>query len=444
MRRTLVINCAALAPASIADPSLTPNLSHMASEGCALGLQPSLPAVTCSVQATLLTGRAPADHGIVANGFYLADLGEVRFWEQSARLLGAPHAWTRLPRRPRVAMLFWQNALHADVDCMITPKPMHTESGLLADCYSRPADLYGRLREALGEFPLHRYWGPMAGIESSEWIAAATEHVWRELRPDLCLTYLPHLDYNTQRLGPDPAGLAGDLRALDALAGRLAETARADGADVIVLSEYSLSPVSRPVALNRVLRDAGLLALRDLGGREYLDCGACRAFAVADHQVAHVYLPAVADAERDTMARRVAAILQATDGVDEVLDADAQAARGIRHARSGDLVCIAKPDAWFTYYWWLDDAKAPDFARTVDIHRKPGYDPVELFADAATRSIPLDASLVRGSHGRAGPGDPTGVLIATAPDAADRLAGRKTLRAEDAAALILSGCRTDG
>ncbi len=434
MNRRLIINCAALSRAMVERPGAMLATAALAARGQMVDLEPSFPALTCSVQATLTTGQLPAVHGIVGNGFYQAELAETRFWEQPATLVGAPPAWTKLAARPggkKVAMLFWQNSLYADVECMLTPKPLHTETGLVNDCYSRPEGLYAALVAKLGEFPLMRYWGPMAGIDSSKWIAAATEEVWRTQRPDLCLTYLPHLDYNTQRRGPDPAGLAEDLKEVDALVGRLAAMAAADGAEVVVLSEYSLTAVTRAVAINRVLREAGLLAVRELAGREYLDCGACGAFAVADHQIAHVYLPR----NREANLGRVKKLLQGTPGVAEVLDAKEQTSRGIRHARSGDLIAVAEADAWFSYYYWLDEARAPDFARTVDIHRKPGYDPVELFFDPATRSIPLNAELVRGSHGRAGAGEAKGVLICSA--SRNELASRKSLRADEFATIFL-------
>jgi len=435
MNRRLIINCAALSRAMVERPGAMPALAALAARGRFLDLEPSFPALTCSVQATLVTGQLPAVHGIVGNGFYLAELAETRFWEQPAMLVGAPAAWTKLAARPggkKVAMLFWQNSLYADVEIMLTPKPLHTETGLVNDCYSKPGNLYAALREKLGEFPLVRYWGPMAGIDSSKWIAAATEEVWRMERPDLCLTYLPHLDYNTQRRGPDPAGLADDLKEVDALVGRLAAMAAEDGAEVVVLSEYSLSAVTRAVAINRVLREAGLVAVRELAGREYLDCGASQAFAVADHQIAHVYFPR----NREANLGRVKELLSGTPGVAEVLDAKEQTVRGIRHERSGELIAVAAADAWFSYYYWLDEARAPDFARTVDIHRKPGYDPVELFFDPATRSIPLNAALVRGSHGRAGPGEGKGVFISSA--ARRELEAMKTIRAADAAGLLFA------
>jgi predicted AlkP superfamily pyrophosphatase or phosphodiesterase len=432
MKPTLVVNCAALSRAMIESPH-APNLARLARAGHLADLVPSFPAVTCSVQATLVTGTTPQEHGIVANGFYLRELAEVRFWEQPALLVQAPPVWVEASPRPRVAMLFWQNSLYADAECMMTPKPMHTETALVNDCYARPAGLYAALRERLGEFPLMNYWGPMAGIASSKWIAAATEQVWRDQQPDLCLTYLPHLDYNTQRRGPDPALLAEDIAQVDALVGRLAEVAAERRGRLVVLSEYSLTPVTRAVALNRVLREAGLLALRELAGREYLDCGASRAFAMVDHQVAHVYLPPGPGGSSVTSLDRVRDVLAATPGVSAVLDRTAQRAAGLEHHRSGDLVCVADRDAWFSYYWWFDDARAPDYAGTVDIHRKPGYDPVELFFDPATRSIPLNAALVRGSHGRAGPEEANGVLLVAEPDR--RLDGLESVAADDVARL---------
>jgi predicted AlkP superfamily pyrophosphatase or phosphodiesterase len=185
---------------------------------------------------------------------------------------------------------------------------------------------------------------------------------------------------------------------------------------VIVLSEYGLADVNRPVHINRALREAGWLSVRDELGTDALDAGASEAFAVADHQVAHVY---VRDARRVGAVKR---LLREIPGVELVLDRHEQAAYGLDHERSGELVAVTAADAWFTYYYWTDDRRAPDYARTVDIHRKPGYDPAELLLDptlslpkvriAGTLAkkalgfrylmnvIPLDATLVRGSHGR--------------------------------------------
>jgi predicted AlkP superfamily pyrophosphatase or phosphodiesterase len=182
-----------------------------------------------------------------------------------------------------------------------------------------------------------------------------------------------------------------------------------------LLSEYGITPVDSPVHLNRVFRHKGWIALKDELGLELLDCGASRAFAVADHQIAHIYLN---DPSLENAAR---VLLEKQPGVARVLGAAEKRTCGLDHPRAGDLVALAEENAWFTYYYWLDDALAPDFARCVDIHRKPGYDPVELFLDPVLAFpklkiawrllqkklgirmlmdvIPLDATLVKGSHG---------------------------------------------
>jgi predicted AlkP superfamily pyrophosphatase or phosphodiesterase len=308
--------------------------------------------------------------------------------------------------------------MYADVDWLLTPRPSYPADGRkVFDSYSQPPELRDQLQGRLGVFPLLKFWGPGADITSSRWIADAALQVLAEKRPTLTLVYLPHLDYCLQRRGPGDPHNASELRAVDAEAGKLIDAARQNGAAVVVLSEYAIAAVDRPVHVNRLLRGAGFLAVRrEPLGWETLDCGASRAFAVADHQVAHVYVRRAEDVPA------VAALLERAEGVETVLDRRRQADIGINHERAGELVAVAAPGAWFTYYFWLDDALAPDYARTVDIHRKPGYDPVELFVDPALRLaklhiarrlvqkklglrylmdvIGLDATIVRGSHGR--------------------------------------------
>lgn len=300
----------------------------------------------------------------------------------------------------------------------MTPRPSYPADGRkVFDSYSQPADLRDRLQSRLGVFPLLKFWGPGAGIESSRWVADAARMVLDEYRPTLTLVYLPHLDYDLQRYGPDDPRIAAQARAVDAEAGKVIEAARAAGAEVVVLSEYAITAVNRPVHLNRLLRDAGFLTVRrEPLGWETLDCGASRAFAVADHQVAHVYVRLAEDLPLVTR------VLKRAAGLELVLDRRGQAEFGIDHARSGELVVVAAPDSWFTYYFWQDDKLAPDYARTVDIHRKPGYDPMELLIDPQLKRpmlrvarrliqkklglryymdvIGLDASPIRGSHGR--------------------------------------------
>lgn len=399
----------------------TPNIGAVASEGFARPMGTVLPAVTCTAQSTLLTGLMPRDHGIVANGWYFRDLAEVWFWRQSNRLVNGERIYEAGRRRDpayTTAKLFWWYNMYAPVEWSMTPRPSYPADGRkIPDSYSQPEDLRDRLQERLGVFPLFKFWGPGASIESSRWIADAAVEVFNNHRPTLTLVYLPHLDYNLQRLGPHDLRLAEDIRQIDAEAGKVINAARAGGAEVVVLSEYAITEVDRPVHINRILREAGYLTCRrEPLGWETLDCGASRAFAVADHQVAHVYVQNAQDVPA------VAQLLQRTEGIEQVLDREGQAQFGLDHARSGELVAVAAPRAWFTYYFWLDDARAPDYARTVDIHRKPGYDPVELFLDPQLRFprlriasrlarkllgfryymdvIGLDASIVRGSHGR--------------------------------------------
>ena len=417
MRKTVVLNVVGLTP-GLLGPA-TPRLRAFAEGGALATIAPTLPAVTCTAQATYLTGAHPDEHGIVANGWYVRDECEVKFWRQSNQLVQRPKLWEAaraLDPTFTCANLFWWFNMYSSADYAVTPRPMYPADGRkLPDVWTQPAELRGALQAELGQFPLFHFWGPATSIRATRWIADAALSVDRRHDPTLTLIYLPHLDYGLQRLGPEHPAIAAELGAVDAVCGNLIDHYRGRGAEVIVLSEYGIAPVSRPVHLNRRLREAGLLAVRVELGRELLDAGASAAFAVADHQVAHVYVN-----DPDSVPR-VRALLEETSGVAEVLDGAGKQARRLDHPRSGDLVAIAEPGAWFTYYYWLDDRRAPDFARTVDIHRKPGYDPCELFFDPRLRwpklhaarrlaqkklgfrtlfdVVPLEAELVRGSHG---------------------------------------------
>jgi predicted AlkP superfamily pyrophosphatase or phosphodiesterase len=418
MRRTAVLNVVGLTPGLIGEH--TPHLQAFARRGGMRPLRTILPAVTCSVQATFTTGLLPRGHGAVANGWYFRDLAEVWLWRQSNRLVAGEKLWETAKRRDpgfTCAKLFWWYNMYSSADYSVTPRPLYPADGRkLPDIYAEPPELREELNRKLGTFPLFHFWGPQADIRSSRWIADCARVVYDTRRPTLTLVYLPHLDYNLQRLGPDHPAVARDLREIDAICGELIEHFERDGARVIVLSEYGITPVRGAVHLNRVLRRAGLVRIKTELGREMLDAGASEAFAMADHQVAHVY---VRDPAR---VAEVKALLEEVEGVETVLDEEGKRAHGLDHPRSGELVAVSRADRWFSYYFWLDDDRAPDYARTVDIHRKPGYDPVELFLDPEIRVpalkvglklakkklgfrylmdvIPLDAELVRGSHGR--------------------------------------------
>jgi predicted AlkP superfamily pyrophosphatase or phosphodiesterase len=452
MHPTIVINVVGLTPRMIGPD--TPALRQLSTTGGVRRVGTVVPAVTCPVQTTYLTGLLPRDHGIVANGWYFRDLSEVLFWRQSNRLITGERVWEAARRRDpsfTCANMFWWYNMYSVVNFSVTPRPLYLADGRkIPDCYTEPRELRDELTVRFGRFPLFSFWGPATSIVASEWIARSALHVRQKYKPTLTLIYLPHLDYVLQRDGPDSRKVADDLRQVDALCGEIIDDARRDGARVIVLSEYGITPVTNPVHINRALRRAGLIAVREEMGLEQLDPGASAAFAVADHQIAHIYVAA-----KDRLAE-VKALVAALPGVERVLDDVAKPRFGLDHPRSGELVALARADSWFTYYYWLDDAKAPDYARTVDIHRKPGYDPVELFLDPSIRVpqlsigwrlakrafgfrtlmdvIPLDATLVKGSHGRSTDDPADGaVLISSEAD----LLPLESVAATEVKALIL-------
>ncbi len=454
MHRTVVLNIVGLTPKLIG-PS-TPNLRRLASSGVMRPLQTVCPAVTCSVQSTFTTGLMPREHGCVANGWYFRDLAEVLFWRQSNHLVDGEKIWDAARRRDSAftcAKLFWWYNMYSSADYAVTPRPLYPADGRkLPDLYTEPEELRDELQdqEGLGVFPLFNFWGPKADIVSSRWIANCARYVFDTRKPTLTLVYIPHLDYNLQRLGPDDPKIAADLRAVDDLVGELIDHVQKANARVVVLSEYGITPVSGAIHINRALRDAKLLRVRTELGLEKLDTGGSEAFAVSDHQVAHVYV------RNKALVSKVRDLVEKLPGVDRVFGSDELHTIGLDHARSGDLFAVAKADKWFTYYYWLDDALAPDFARTVDIHRKPGYDPVELFIDPKLRVpqarvafrlaqkllgfrmlmdvIPLDASLVKGSHGRITDDPNEGPLfLSTEP----QLVPERNLHATDVKNLIL-------
>jgi predicted AlkP superfamily pyrophosphatase or phosphodiesterase len=429
--------------------SHAPRLSALAQAGWMRPLVEVVPAVTCTAQATFLTGKSPQEHGIVGNGWLFRDTGEVRLWQQSNRLLQtepiyrtAKRQWSAQGKTFRCAKLFWWFNQGADVDWSATPKPFYGADGdKVFGIQGTPEGLTERLERLLGPFPFPTFWGPMAGKRSrfplgaagntcTKWIAACAAEVLQKERPDLTLVYLPHLDYDPQRFGPEGCDMPRLVGELDAASSPLLDVAKTIGARVWVVSEYGHVQVTKPIFPNRALRQAGLLAVRPGPFGENLDTITSRAFAVCDHQIAHIYMNQTSEVLKTSeVLGRVRDVIAGLSGVARVLMGDERQEVHLRHERAGDLVALAVADAWFAYPFWLDDAQAPDYARTVDIHRKPGYDPCELFFDprlwwprgrALRRLIqkklgfrtlfdvvPLDASLVHGSHGlpAAQPGD---------------------------------------
>jgi predicted AlkP superfamily pyrophosphatase or phosphodiesterase len=459
VNRLAVINVVGLTESLIGEH--TPRIAEFRRRGALAHISPAFPAVTCTVQSNYLTGTTPSQHGIVGNGWFNREFAETQFWKQSNHIVHGKKIWDELRepfndstiQRFTTANCFWWFNMYSSVDFSITPRPMYPADGRkFFDVYSWPYSIRQEIKKDLGEFPFFSFWGPAAGIDSpqgkadaaSRWIAESAKWIENKYAPTLNLIYLPHLDYNLQRHGPfsvaanvssrttadaisknprshergyeiNPA-IHRDLREIDAIVGGLIDFFGRRGVQVVLLSEYGITNVDTPVHLNRIFREQGWLTVKNELGLEILDPGASKVFAVADHQVAHIYLN---DASLEKSVREV---LEKTSGVERILGQAEKIAVGIDHSRAGDLIAVARENAWFTYYYWLDDARAPDFARTVDIHRKPGYDPVELFLDPKIPAvklkiawrllqkklglrmlmdvIPLDATLVKGSHGR--------------------------------------------
>lgn len=418
MKKTVVINVVGLTKRLIGEH--TPFIKSFYDKGKSSFIYPVLPAVTCAVQSTYLTGKWPSEHGIVGNGWYFKDECEVKFWRQSNKLVQQPKLWDALKERHPTftcANHFWWYNMYSNVDYSITPRPNYLADGRkIPDIYSHPAELRDEMQNELGTFPLFEFWGPKTTINSSKWIANAALLTDKKHDPNLTLIYLPHLDYNLQRYGIDFEIISKDLLEIDAVVEKLVTYYEALDTRVILLSEYGITDVNRPIHLNRVLRKEGYLAIREERGLELLDAGASDAFAVSDHQIAHIYCKNPDD------IKRLVGILKAIEGVEKVLYGTELKTYNVDHERCGDIVVVADKDSWFTYYFWLDDAKAPDYARMVDIHKKPGYDPVEMLTDPKDKLvmakvvgkllkkkmgfrtvmdiIPLDATLVKGSHGR--------------------------------------------
>ncbi|MEN2284029.1 nucleotide pyrophosphatase/phosphodiesterase family protein [Algoriphagus sp. SE2] len=418
MKKTVVIDVVALSQRLIGEH--TPFLREWTSKGHMASINPVLPAVTTSAQTTYLTGKWPTEHGIVGNGWYFKDECEIKFWRQSNKLVQAKNIWdVAKEKNPdfTVSNMFWWYNMYSTADFQVTPRPLYPSDGRkLPDCHSHPMDLRDKLQEELGQFPLFSFWGPKTSIKSSQWIADASKKVDEWENPTLTFIYLPHLDYGLQKYGIDFSKISKDLNEIDKVCEDLITYYENKGAEVILLSEYGITSVNNPVHLNRIFRKAGLIQVKDELGLETLDAGTSRAFAVVDHQLAHIHVKDKSDLPL------VKKLLEESPGIELILDEEGKKKYHLHHERSGDLVVVADKDSWFTYYFWLDDSKAPDYARCVAIHQKPGYDPVELFINPSIKLpmvkvglkvlkkklgfrylmdvIPLDATLVKGAHGR--------------------------------------------
>ena len=374
-----------------------PNISKILENGSISSFNPSFPAVTCSVQASIFSGTYPSEHGIISNGYYDEILKNISFWEQSSNLVNSPRIWDILKNNTldfKSGLLFLQNSLYSNSDVIITPKPIHLDDKMIMWCYSKPVNFYEKISESLGNFDLKSYWGPFSSIKSSTWIINSAKKTIETHKPDLLIVYLPHLDYTSQKFGPDSDEFKESVIELDSLLGNFSlflDEEFKNEYEIMILSEYTFNSVNRSISPNLILRQHGLLSTRRIEGKDYIDYELSKAFAMVDHQIAHIYInPGYED--------EVYRILK-TENLGTILDSKLQKELKINHAKSGNLILCADTNSWFNYYWWDDVKYAPDFTFGVDIHRKPGFDPLELFFDFKTKHISHDTSLIKGSHG---------------------------------------------
>jgi len=417
MRKTVVIDIVGLSMSVIGQD--TPFIRQYMEENYSSRIKPPFPALTTSSQSTYITGKSPEEHGIVGNGWYDRSDNEIKFWKQSDKIVLSEKIWDKARQiNPEFtcSKMFWWYNMYSNVEYSATPRPQYHADGVkLADCYTQPPELRDELQRELGTFPLFNFWGPNTSIRSSQWIADASLIVDQKHNPSLTLIYLPHLDYALQKYGPESEATAKSLSEIDEVVKQLVQHYEKQNCQIILLSEYGINPVNHPIHLNRIFREKGWLAVREESGREMLDAGASKAFVVADHQIGHVYI------NDERIRDEVKYLLESVEGVAKVLDKNGKKEYKIDHKRAGDLVLIAEDHSWFTYYYWFDDKRGPDFARSVEIHKKPGYDPAEMFFDQSNPFIKLraaykllrkklgfryvmdvislDASLIGGSHG---------------------------------------------
>ena len=373
------------------------NISKILENGSYGSFEPSFPAVTCSVQASIFSGTYPSEHGIISNGYYDDLFKKISFWEQPTNLVKKPRIWDLLKKNEPnffTALLFLQNSLYANSNVVLTPKPLHLENKMVMWCYSKPENFYEKITESLGTFDLKSYWGPFSSLKSSDWIINSAKITIQKHSPDLLVTYLPHLDYTSQKFGPNSDEFKKSVDELDALIGDFLLFLNQEFPntyEIMILSEYNFNEVNNSVSPNLLLRQHGLLSTRRIEEKDYIDYEFSKAFALVDHQIAHLYIkPGYLD--------QVKSIFN-NESVGSILDNNLQKEFKINHPRSGDLILCSNTDSWFNYYWWDDIKHAPDFTFNVDIHRKPGYDPLELFIDFQSKTISHDTSLIKGSHG---------------------------------------------
>jgi hypothetical protein len=283
-----------------------------------------------------------------------------------------------------VANTFWWYAMNTDADYTVTPRPLYCADGRkLPDCYSFPLDLRARFTSDFGPFPSSSSGGrpprslPASGSPGRPWPSKSSSG--RACNWSTCRTWT-----TACRNWDHDGDIAQDLAEIDALCGRLLDFFEERHCRVVILSEYGITPVSRPIHPNRILREAGLISLKVDLGRETLDPGSSRAFAVADHQLCHVYVR-----DRKDIAR-VRELFTGLPGVEQVLDDAGKRAHGLDHERSGELVLLAAADSWFTYYWWLADDDGAGLCPDGEYPRQAGLRPVRTVPRSGDRLSPAE------------------------------------------------------
>lgn len=399
-KHTIIIDIVGLEEKHL-DSNLLPVITNIANQGESCKLKPVFPAVTCTMQTSILSGEYPDRHGIISNGFMDRKTYNVSFWEQYSSLVQVPRIWDVIKFRNsnmNTAVLFYQNTLYSNSDYIITPKPIHLENEMIMWCYSKPVGFYEEVSKMIGGFDLSKYWGPFSSQVSSEWICNATKYTVEKYRPNLLFTYIPHVDYSAQRFGKNSSKVREDLVNADKLVGEIIQSTKkigiSDDTQFIIFSEYSFNDVNGAININLILRENGFLSVRQINGKEYVDFEFSKAFAVVDHQIANIYIKFKEDVPD------ILNLLKNINDIEMIMANEEKQFYHINHERAGDIIVVSKSDKWFAYYWWYDIDHAPNFARRVDIHRKPGYDPLELFFNSQTKSISFDTSLIKGSHGR--------------------------------------------
>ena len=358
------------------------------------------PAVTCTAQATFRTATKPANHGMIANGLYFKPLSKIMFWEQSSNLIAGARIWDNFKKQGgKVGLICWQQSMGENADLILTPAPIHKHhGGMIMDCYCKPANLYRDLVSKLGKFKLHQYWGPLASAKVGRWIANATAEILnsQEFCPDLLLTYLPSLDYDLQRYGPDSKQAKNALSETLSQLETILQAAKKQNFEVLILGDYAIGNCSgKAIEPNSILKDAGLFATRKINKMIYPDFYQSQAFAMVDHEIAWIYT------RDETATMQAKNALVRNPEIEKVYTKKELAEIGLDSQNAGDLLAVAQDGKWFTYRWWSDDQCAPDYVSHVDIHNKPGFDPCELFGQLFPPGVTQKTEKIAGSHGLA-------------------------------------------